>query len=73
MPACPQPIHWDPLWLDRSRRGHTPALAAPIRMVPSRDRVRQPMAAQPRTGRREPDRIRSGFGGFGVAEVILRG
>jgi hypothetical protein len=31
------------------------------------------MSAQPRAGRREPGRIRSGFGGSGVAEVVLRG
>jgi hypothetical protein len=31
------------------------------------------MAAQPRAGRREPGRIRSGPGGSGVAEVVLRG
>jgi hypothetical protein len=59
--------------LDRSRRGHTPALTAPSRTVPSRDRMRQPMAAQPHAGHREPGRNRFSFGGSGVAEGILRG
>jgi hypothetical protein len=73
MPAWPQPVRRDPLWLDRSRRGHTPALTALSRTVPSRDRMRQPMAAQPHAGRKEPGRNQSGFGGSGVAEGILRG
>jgi hypothetical protein len=73
IPAWPQPIRRDPLRLGRSRRGHTPTLTASSRTVPSRDRMRQPMAAQPRAGRRGPGSIRSDFGGSGVAEVVLRG
>jgi hypothetical protein len=39
-----------------------PAPIAPSRTIPSRDRVRQPLAVQPHAGRREPGRSRSGFG-----------
>jgi hypothetical protein len=39
---------------------------------PSRDRVRQPMAAQPHAGRRAPGRIRSEIGGSDVAGEVLR-
>jgi hypothetical protein len=73
MPAWPQPIHRDPLQLDQSRRGHTPALTAPNRTIPSRDRMLQPMAAQPHAGRKALGRIRSSFGGSGVARGALRG
>jgi hypothetical protein len=62
MPAWPQPVRRDPLWLDRSRRDHTPALTAPSRTVPPRDRMRQPIAAQPHAGRGAPGRTRSEIG-----------
>jgi hypothetical protein len=54
MPARLQPARRDLLWPDQPGRSHTPAHIAPSRTIPSRDRVRQPLAFQPHAGRREP-------------------
>jgi hypothetical protein len=50
MLAWPQPIRQDPLRLDHSRRGHTPACTAPSRTASRLDPLWQPMVARPRAG-----------------------